>query len=52
MIDSTAGGADSVGEVRLVSDGDGLAVVENLTAAERFLAAAERMPAGPSELQP
>ena len=27
MIVSSAGGDDSVGEVRLVSDGDGLAVV-------------------------
>lgn len=51
MIDSTAGGADSVGEVRLVSDGDGLAVVDNVTAAERFLAAG-RLPAGPSKVQP
>ena len=51
MIDSTAGGADSVGEVRLVSDGDGFAVVEDSTAAERFLAAG-RLPPGPSEVQP
>ncbi len=51
MIVSSAGGDDSVGEVRLVSDGDGLAVVEDSTAAERFLAAG-RLPAGPSEVEP
>ena len=50
MTDSSAGSDDSVGEVRLVSDGDGLAVVDNVTA-ERFLVAG-RLPAGPSKVQP
>ncbi|GEM_PF-2379317 len=51
MIDSSAGGGDSVVEVRVVGACDGLAVVENLAAVERFLAA-ERLPAGRMEARP